>query len=155
MDSLDVFFEMNGEMRQVTVDDNKASVENISRPKADASDSSQVGAPMAGVLVELRIKEGSEVKKGDPLAVLSAMKMVSFQYRMNLLWPDLLTRHRKWSSLRRTTARFPASKLRRVTLLMALTWSARLPRPEWAKCSMSWSTRRKRLNMINDQMSRE
>jgi len=71
----DVFFEMNGEMRQVTVDDNKASVENISRPKADASDSSQVGAPMAGVLVELRIKEGSEVKKGDPLAVLSAMKM--------------------------------------------------------------------------------
>ncbi|KAH7027536.1 pyruvate carboxylase [Microdochium trichocladiopsis] len=71
----DVFFEMNGEMRQVTVDDNKASVENISRPKADASDSSQVGAPMAGVLVELRVQEGSEVKKGDPLAVLSAMKM--------------------------------------------------------------------------------
>ncbi|KXJ91426.1 pyruvate carboxylase [Microdochium bolleyi] len=71
----DVFFEMNGEMRQVTVDDNKASVENISRPKANPSDSSQVGAPMAGVLVELRVHEGSEVKKGDPLAVLSAMKM--------------------------------------------------------------------------------
>ncbi|KAI0540710.1 pyruvate carboxylase [Xylaria digitata] len=71
----EVFYEMNGEVRQVTVDDNKASVENVSRPKADPGDSSQVGAPMAGVLVELRVHEGSDVKKGDPLAVLSAMKM--------------------------------------------------------------------------------
>ncbi|RYP10871.1 hypothetical protein DL765_007971 [Monosporascus sp. GIB2] len=71
----EVFYEMNGEVRQVTVDDNKASVENVSRAKADPGDSSQVGAPMAGVLVELRVHEGSEVKKGDPLAVLSAMKM--------------------------------------------------------------------------------
>jgi pyruvate carboxylase len=31
---------------------------------------------MSGVVVELRVKEGGEVKKGDPLAVLSAMKMV-------------------------------------------------------------------------------
>ncbi|CAK7238636.1 MAG: pyruvate carboxylase [Sporothrix thermara] len=71
----EVFYEMNGEVRQVTIDDKKASVENVSRPKADPTDSSQVGAPMAGVLVELRVKEGTEVKKGDPLAVLSAMKM--------------------------------------------------------------------------------
>lgn len=72
----EVFYEMNGEVRQVTVDDKQASVENVSRLKADATDSSQVGAPMAGVLVELRVHDGSEVKKGDPLAVLSAMKMV-------------------------------------------------------------------------------
>ncbi|EPE06995.1 pyruvate carboxylase [Ophiostoma piceae UAMH 11346] len=71
----EVFYEMNGEVRQVTIDDVKASVENVSRPKADPTDSSQVGAPMAGVLVELRVKEGTDVKKGDPLAVLSAMKM--------------------------------------------------------------------------------
>ncbi|KAK0728941.1 carbamoyl-phosphate synthase L chain, ATP binding domain-containing protein [Apiosordaria backusii] len=71
----EVFYEMNGEVRQVTVDDKQASVENVSRPKADPGDSSQVGAPMAGVLVELRVHDGSEVKKGDPLAVLSAMKM--------------------------------------------------------------------------------
>ncbi|KAF3762662.1 pyruvate carboxylase [Cryphonectria parasitica EP155] len=71
----EVFWEVNGEVRQVTTDDKKASVENVTRPKADPSDSSQVGAPMAGVLVELRVHEGSDVKKGDPLAVLSAMKM--------------------------------------------------------------------------------
>ncbi|EXJ79355.1 pyruvate carboxylase [Capronia epimyces CBS 606.96] len=71
----EVFYEMNGEVRQVTIDDTKAAVENTSRPKADPTDSSQVGAPMAGVVVEVRVKEGHEVKKGDPIAVLSAMKM--------------------------------------------------------------------------------
>jgi pyruvate carboxylase len=72
----EVFYEVNGEVRQVSVDDKTASIENVSRPKADPTDSSQVGAPMAGVLVELRVHDGTEVKKGDPLAVLSAMKMV-------------------------------------------------------------------------------
>jgi pyruvate carboxylase len=73
----EVFYEVNGEVRQVTVDDNKASVDNTARPKADIGDSSQIGAPMSGVVVEIRVHEGSEVKKGDPVAVLSAMKMVS------------------------------------------------------------------------------
>ncbi|KAL8985948.1 MAG: hypothetical protein Q9205_000458 [Flavoplaca limonia] len=71
----EVFYEMNGEVRQVTVDDNNAAVENVSRPKADSSDSSQVGAPMSGVVVEVRVHDGGEVKKGDPVAILSAMKM--------------------------------------------------------------------------------
>ncbi|KAH8602633.1 pyruvate carboxylase-like protein [Bisporella sp. PMI_857] len=71
----EVFYEMNGEVRQVAVDDNNAAVENTSRPKADPGDSSQVGAPMSGVVVEIRVKDGGEVKKGDPIAVLSAMKM--------------------------------------------------------------------------------
>ncbi|EPQ65851.1 Pyruvate carboxylase [Blumeria graminis f. sp. tritici 96224] len=71
----EVFYEMNGEVRVVTVDDNNAAVENTSRAKADPGDSSQVGAPMSGVVIEIRVKDGGEVKKGDPIAVLSAMKM--------------------------------------------------------------------------------
>lgn len=74
-DAICRYYEVNGEVRQISVDDKKASVDNVSRLKADPGDSSQVGAPMAGVLVELRVHDGSEVKKGDPLAVLSAMKM--------------------------------------------------------------------------------
>jgi len=73
----EVFYEMNGEVRQVTIDDQHAGIENKSRPKADSSDSSQVGAPMSGVVVEVRVHDGSDVQKGDPIAVLSAMKMVS------------------------------------------------------------------------------
>lgn len=71
----EVFYEVNGEVRQVSVDDQNASIDNIARPKADAADSSQVGAPMSGVVVEIRVHDGHEVKKGDPIAVLSAMKM--------------------------------------------------------------------------------
>lgn len=71
----EVYFELNGEMRKVTVEDKHAAVETISRPKADAHNPNEVGAPMAGVVVEVRVQEGSEVKKGDPIVVLSAMKM--------------------------------------------------------------------------------
>lgn len=137
----DVFYEMNGEVRQVTVDDKKASVENVSRPKADPSDSSQVGAPMAGVLVELRVHEGSDVKKGDPLAVLSAMKMVRFRTLLPTCsyWPqgpgqDIIRerlankRFRKWLFLLPTTARSLTSKSARVTRSTARTWFARSPK---------------------------
>ena len=49
------------------------ATEDISRPKADPTDPGQVGAPMSGVVVEVRVQIGSIVKKGDPIAVLSAM----------------------------------------------------------------------------------
>jgi pyruvate carboxylase len=32
---------------------------------------------MSGVVVEIRVHDGVDVMKGDPIAVLSAMKMVS------------------------------------------------------------------------------
>src|SRR5699024_8000426 len=60
----EVFFELNGEMRSVTVDDKTVSIETKTRPKA--SSPNEVGAPMAGVVVEIRSKAGNEVKKGDP-----------------------------------------------------------------------------------------
>lgn len=69
----EVFFELNGEMRSVTIDDKTALVETKTRPKA--TQPNDIGAPMAGVVVEVRVKKDQEVKKGDPVAVLSAMKM--------------------------------------------------------------------------------
>jgi len=69
----EVFFELNGEMRSVTVDDKTVLIETKTRQKA--SQPNEVGAPMAGVVIEIRCKPGQEVKKGDPIAVLSAMKM--------------------------------------------------------------------------------
>ena len=35
----------------------------------------QVGAPLSGNVVEVRVSTGSRVLEGDPIAVLSAMKM--------------------------------------------------------------------------------
>ncbi|KAF2684961.1 pyruvate carboxylase [Lentithecium fluviatile CBS 122367] len=71
----EVFYEMNGEARVVTVEDQHAAIENVRRAKADPTDTSQVGSPMSGVLVEVRVHDGHDVMKGDPIAVLSAMKM--------------------------------------------------------------------------------
>ena len=99
----EVFYEMNGEVRQVAVEDKNAAVENLSRPKADTGDSSQVGAPMSGVVVEVRVHDGGEVKKGDPIAVLSAMKMVrSFLLTTTAARPDADSHNRRWSSARHT-----------------------------------------------------
>ncbi|KAF9490180.1 pyruvate carboxylase [Pleurotus eryngii] len=62
----DVWFEVNGEVRAVSVEDKNSAVETVSREKA-TNDPGSVGAPMSGVVVEVRVKEGQEIKKGDPL----------------------------------------------------------------------------------------
>ncbi|EIE82226.1 hypothetical protein G6F46_002417 [Rhizopus delemar] len=71
----DVYFELNGEARVVGIVDRNSAIEIVTREKANPSNPGDIGAPMSGVVVEIRAKEGSHVKAGDPLAVLSAMKM--------------------------------------------------------------------------------
>ncbi|CAG8524585.1 7444_t:CDS:10 [Funneliformis caledonium] len=71
----EVFFELNGEARVVGVVDTSAAVEHVQRVKADPGNPGEVGAPMSGVVIEVRAHEGAEIKAGDPICVLSAMKM--------------------------------------------------------------------------------
>ena len=54
------------QVRAVSVEDKNSAVETVSREKA-TSDPGSVGAPMSGVVVEVRVKEGAEIKKGDPI----------------------------------------------------------------------------------------
>jgi pyruvate carboxylase len=70
----EVYFELNSEPRSIIVDDKTASVDTVRREKA-SSDPGSVGSPLSGVCVEVRVQEGGSVKAGDPLVVLSAMKM--------------------------------------------------------------------------------
>ncbi|XP_075233438.1 pyruvate carboxylase isoform X2 [Lycorma delicatula] len=71
----EIFFEMNGQLRSVLIRDKEASKEMHIHPKADKSVKGQVGAPMPGTVMEVRVKVGDSVEKGEPLVVLSAMKM--------------------------------------------------------------------------------
>ncbi|RUS15955.1 pyruvate carboxylase [Endogone sp. FLAS-F59071] len=71
----EVFFELNGEARVVMVTDKNAAVDHVQRERANSANPGDVGAPMSGVVIEVRAKVGAHLKAGDPVCVLSAMKM--------------------------------------------------------------------------------
>jgi pyruvate carboxylase len=68
-----VTFEVNGERWFMPVTDQSVIQDADVRRKA--SGPNEVGSPMPGVIVGLKVKEGDSIKEGDPLATLSAMKM--------------------------------------------------------------------------------
>ncbi|GLC41025.1 hypothetical protein PLESTB_000951200 [Pleodorina starrii] len=74
----EVFFEANGVPRVVEVTDKKAELlvgKKAVREKADLAVLGSVGAPMAGTIIEVSVKPGSQVKPGQQLVVMNAMKM--------------------------------------------------------------------------------
>lgn len=76
-----VFFELNGQPRSVQVPDRLHGAELAqARPKADASDKMQVGAPMPGVVSQVAVAKGDQVNSGDVLLSIEAMKMETAIY---------------------------------------------------------------------------
>ncbi|MFW6058362.1 MAG: pyruvate carboxylase subunit B, partial [Persicimonas sp.] len=70
-----IYFELNGQPREVTVVDESAELGAAARPKADKSDPGQVGASMQGKVVAVHVEVGDEVEKGEVLMTTEAMKM--------------------------------------------------------------------------------
>jgi pyruvate carboxylase len=75
-----IFFELNGQPREVDVRDKSLEVKGEQRQKADVTVPGQVGAPLPGVVTTVAVIEAQEVKKGDRLLVIEAMKMQSTVY---------------------------------------------------------------------------
>lgn len=71
----EVFFEMNGQFRSTYIRDAKAKKSADIRPKMQKGKREHVGSPMMGTILEVPVKEGDTVEKGQAVAVLSAMKM--------------------------------------------------------------------------------
>jgi pyruvate carboxylase len=71
----EVFFELNGQPRSLRVSDKSAKKTTAQRERANPDDRAAVPAPMPGAVVELRTAVGDRIKAGDPVVVLSAMKM--------------------------------------------------------------------------------
>ncbi len=75
-----VFFELNGQPREVNVAD-RALEGNLHRhPKADADNADHVAAPMPGKVSTIAVKKGQIVKTGERLLSIEAMKMETAVY---------------------------------------------------------------------------
>jgi pyruvate carboxylase len=70
-----LYFDLNGHPREVEVLDRRLGKEVAARPKADRDNLHHLGSPMPGTVVEVKAAAGDEVKEGDKLVVLEAMKM--------------------------------------------------------------------------------
>lgn len=68
-------FEINGSVREVTVQDKKLEVKSDKKLKADKSNPAHVGSTIPGTVSQVFVKEGEEVKQNQPLLVLEAMKL--------------------------------------------------------------------------------
>ncbi len=72
-----LFWELNGRRRNTVVADAKAAVKVKRRDKADSDNPGQIGAPMAGNVVELSVSAGERVEEGQKLLTTEAMKMLN------------------------------------------------------------------------------
>ncbi|MEI6323847.1 MAG: biotin/lipoyl-containing protein, partial [Gemmataceae bacterium] len=70
-----VFFELNGQPREVVVSDKALADKAPKRVKAEPGDTSQSGSPMSGLVSQILVSPGDKVQIGQPLFVLEAMKM--------------------------------------------------------------------------------
>jgi pyruvate carboxylase len=75
-----VFFELNGQPREVNVPDRSLEGHLHKHPKADREDPDQVPAPMPGKVSSVAISKGQAVKEGERLLSIEAMKMETAVY---------------------------------------------------------------------------
>ena len=75
-----VFFELNGQPREVEVLDRSLIGKAATRVKAESGNPLHVGSPMPGLVVRVPVAAGEEVTAGQKLVMLEAMKMETTVY---------------------------------------------------------------------------
>jgi pyruvate carboxylase len=75
-----LFFDLNGQPREVKVRDKALRVMERAHPKADPADPGQVGAPTAGIISGIAVQLNQNIERGAKLMTLEAMKMQSNIY---------------------------------------------------------------------------
>ena len=70
-----VFFELNGQPRQVKVVDRSLGPTAAVHRKAEENNPAHVAAPMPGMVAGLQVVAGQRVERGDRLLSIEAMKM--------------------------------------------------------------------------------
>lgn len=70
-----IYFELNGQSRELVIQDLTVEVDGTIALKADPSNPNQIGATMPGTVLKVVVSKGSSVKRGDHLLITEAMKM--------------------------------------------------------------------------------
>jgi pyruvate carboxylase len=70
-----VYFELNGQPREVFIKDDSIKSTVLTRMKADPKNDSHLSATMPGTVVKVVVEKGEKVERGDHLMINEAMKM--------------------------------------------------------------------------------
>ncbi|PYZ97882.1 pyruvate carboxylase [Alteribacter lacisalsi] len=70
-----IYFELNGQPREVHVTDESIESDVKQKVKADKNNDRHIGASMPGTVIKTLVSEGDKVKKGDHLMITESMKM--------------------------------------------------------------------------------
>lgn len=70
-----VYFELNGQSREVIIKDENIKSSVVAKVKADPKNKNQIGATMPGTVIKVVVEKGDQVKQGDHLIITEAMKM--------------------------------------------------------------------------------
>ncbi|OLS11230.1 pyruvate carboxylase [Lacticaseibacillus casei] len=70
-----LYFTVDGQKQEIQIRDAHQKSAGLQHQLAEPTDKNQIGAPMAGKIVSVAIKQGQQVAKGDALFVIEAMKM--------------------------------------------------------------------------------
>ena len=70
-----VYFELNGQSREVVIKDENIKSTVVSKVKADPKNLNHISATMPGTVLKVVVEKGEKVEKGDHLLITEAMKM--------------------------------------------------------------------------------
>jgi pyruvate carboxylase len=70
-----MYFELNGQSREIIIKDKSITSQVVELPKANKENPKEIGATMPGTVVKILCAEGDKVEKGDYLIITEAMKM--------------------------------------------------------------------------------
>jgi len=70
-----VYFELNGQPREIVVKDESVQTDVKERIKADPANESHIAAMMPGVVLKVLVDKNDKVFKGDHLLIIESMKM--------------------------------------------------------------------------------
>ncbi|WP_284037523.1 pyruvate carboxylase [Neobacillus sp. 114] len=70
-----IYFELNGQPREVVIKDESIKAKVVSRLKGDPKNENHISASMPGTVIKVLVEKGEKVERGDHLMITEAMKM--------------------------------------------------------------------------------